>query len=78
MFTDYSRVLFLIQDCGDNELYAIQFHPSGSLIATGGSDRKIHIWELNCHNAQVQQSYVLAGNNSTVTAIDFDNEGVRN
>jgi hypothetical protein len=41
-------------------------------------DRKIHIWELNCHNAQVQQTYVLAGNNSTVTAIDFDNEGVRN
>jgi len=27
---------------------------------------------------QVQQAYVLTGNNSTVTAIDFDNEGVRN
>ncbi|CAF0836426.1 unnamed protein product [Adineta steineri] len=62
-------------DCGDNELHAIQFHPSGSLIATGGSDRKIHIWEMNTSNGQVQQSYVLTGNNSTVTAIDFDNEG---
>ncbi|CAF3236892.1 unnamed protein product [Rotaria sp. Silwood2] len=61
-------------DCGDNELHAIQFHPSGSLIATGGSDRKIHIWELNAHYNQVQQVYVLTGNNSTVTAIDFDNE----
>ncbi|CAF3404607.1 unnamed protein product [Rotaria sp. Silwood1] len=61
-------------DCGDNELHAIQFHPSGSLIATGGSDRKIHIWELNAHNNQVQQAYVLTGNNSTVTAIDFDSE----
>ncbi|CAF1135469.1 unnamed protein product [Rotaria sordida] len=63
-----------LDDCGDNELHAIQFHPSGSLIATGGSDRKIHIWELNAHNNQVQQVYVLTGNNSTVTAIDFDNE----
>ncbi|UJR27539.1 hypothetical protein I4U23_008821 [Adineta vaga] len=62
-------------DCGDNELHAIQFHPSGSLIATGGSDRKIHIWEMNGQQGQVQQSYVLTGNNSTVTAIDFDNEG---
>ncbi|CAF4332014.1 unnamed protein product [Rotaria socialis] len=61
-------------DCGDNELHAIQFHPSGSLIASGGSDRKIHIWEFNSSNYHVQQVYTLAGNNSTVTAIDFDNE----
>ena len=44
-----SKVSF--QDCGDNELHAIQFHPSGSLMATGGSDRKIHIWEINAHNS---------------------------
>jgi hypothetical protein len=38
----------------------------------------------NSHNcqymyiiAQIQASHVLMGNNSTVTAIDFDNEGVR-
>ncbi|CAF1013663.1 unnamed protein product [Adineta ricciae] len=65
----------ILDDCCDNELHAIQFHPSGSLVATGGSDRKIHIWELNGNLGQVQPAYVLAGNNSTVTAIDFDNEG---
>lgn len=31
---------------------------------------------MNDNNGQVQQSYVLTGNNSTVTAIDFDNENV--
>lgn len=67
--------VFARWDCGDNEIHAVQFHPSGSLIATGGSDRKIHIWEINSHNNQVLQSYVLTGNNSTVTAIDFDTEG---
>jgi len=30
------------------------------------------------NSGQIQQAYVLTGNNSTVTAIDFDNEGVRN
>ena len=46
----------LFQDCGDNELHAIQFHPSGSLMATGGSDRKIHIWEINPHNSEEETS----------------------
>jgi hypothetical protein len=36
----------------------------------------LNIYYISCLG-QIQPAHVLTGNNSTVTAIDFDNEGVR-
>ena len=49
----------------------IQVIPFVTSAEINWSDKYVHV-------GQVQPAYVLAGNNSTVTAIDFDNEGVRN
>ena len=33
------------QDAHDGEVVAVKFSTSGRLLATGGSDRKIKLWE---------------------------------
>ncbi|CAF0731003.1 unnamed protein product, partial [Didymodactylos carnosus] len=63
-------------DCTDGEVYAVQFHPSGSLMATGGSDRIINLWEITS-TGQQRKYCSLAGSSGAINAIDFDSEGAR-
>ena len=36
-----------VQDAHDGEVNAVLWSPTGSMFATGGSDRKIKLWEYN-------------------------------
>ena len=57
------------------EVYAIQFHPSGSLLATGCSDKMIYLWEITTSGAPYKNS-TLYGSHRAINALDFDYEGV--
>jgi len=56
-------------------VYALQFQPSGSILATGCSDKMIHLWEISS-NGQYNKYCSLHGSQGAINAIDFDNEGV--
>lgn len=42
----YERVLVL-QDAHDGEVNAVQFSPGSRLLATGGMDRRVKLWEVS-------------------------------
>ncbi|CAF0721242.1 unnamed protein product [Adineta ricciae] len=63
-------------ECTDLEVYAIQFHPSGSLLATGCSDKMIYLWEISSLGMPYKNS-TLYGSHGAINALDFDNEGAR-
>ncbi|CAF1168435.1 unnamed protein product [Rotaria sordida] len=63
-------------DCTDLEVYTMLFQPSGSILATGCSDKMVHLWEI----PSVGQPYKycsLHGSHGAINALDFDNEGAR-
>ncbi|XP_076045943.1 autophagy-related 16 [Oratosquilla oratoria] len=59
-------------DAHDSEVNAIQFSPQGRIVATGGADRKLKLWDVNHGTAELRGT--LMGSNAGVTAIDFDAE----
>ncbi|XP_076801108.1 autophagy-related protein 16-1-like [Clavelina lepadiformis] len=54
----------------ENEVTATRFSLSGGRLATGGSDRLIHLWTFAGDKSRLQ--YTLRGCNGGVTSIDFD------
>ncbi|CAF2817625.1 unnamed protein product [Rotaria sp. Silwood2] len=63
-------------DCTELEVYALQFQPSGSILATGCSDKMIHLWEISL-TGQQRKYCSLQGSHGAINALDFDNEGFR-
>ncbi|CAF0827576.1 unnamed protein product [Rotaria sp. Silwood1] len=63
-------------DCTELEVYALQFQPSGSILATGCSDKMIHLWEISS-TGQQHKYCSLQGSHGAINALDFDNEGFR-
>ncbi|CAF0785653.1 unnamed protein product [Rotaria sordida] len=63
-------------DCTELEVYALQFQPSGSILATGCSDKMIHLWEISS-TGQQSKYCSLQGSHGAINALDFDNEGFR-
>jgi WD40 repeat protein len=41
------NVVCFFQDAHEGEVNAVLWSPTGSLFATGGSDRKIKLWDYN-------------------------------
>lgn len=37
----------VLQDAHDGEVNAVQFSPGSRLLATGGMDRKVKLWEVS-------------------------------
>ncbi|CAF2686194.1 unnamed protein product [Rotaria sp. Silwood2] len=63
-------------DCTELEVYTLLFQPSGSLLATGCSDKMVHLWELPSLG-QPYKYCSLYGSHGAINALDFDNEGAR-
>ncbi|XP_053404630.1 autophagy-related protein 16-1-like [Mercenaria mercenaria] len=57
-------------DAHEGEVNAVLWSPTGSLFATGGSDRKIKLWDYN--GGQCTCKGTLLGSNAGITALEFD------
>ncbi|XP_071538855.1 autophagy-related protein 16 isoform X2 [Panulirus ornatus] len=62
---------YLKYDAHDGEVNSVCFSPQGRILATGGVDRKLKLWDIN---RLVEPKGLLTGSNAGVTAIDFDAE----
>ncbi|XP_026540328.1 autophagy-related protein 16-1 isoform X3 [Notechis scutatus] len=60
-------------DAHDGEVNAVQFSPGSRLLATGGLDRRVKIWEVLGDKCEFKAS--LSGSNAGITSVEFDNAG---
>uniref|UniRef100_A0A8C5RN11 Autophagy related 16 like 1 n=1 Tax=Laticauda laticaudata TaxID=8630 RepID=A0A8C5RN11_LATLA len=60
-------------DAHDGEVNAVQFSPGSRLLATGGLDRRVKIWEVFGDKCEFKAS--LSGSNAGITSVEFDNAG---
>ncbi|XP_040486753.1 protein Atg16l2 isoform X3 [Ursus maritimus] len=65
-----------VQDVLDahlSEVNAVCFGPNSSLLATGGADRLIHLW--NVVGGRLEANQTLEGAAGSITSVDFDPSG---
>uniref|UniRef100_A0A8C0C731 Autophagy related 16 like 1 n=1 Tax=Balaenoptera musculus TaxID=9771 RepID=A0A8C0C731_BALMU len=60
-------------DAHDGEVNAVQFSPGSRLLATGGMDRRVKLWEVVGDKCEFKGS--LSGSNAGITSIEFDSAG---
>ncbi|XP_071423169.1 autophagy-related protein 16-1 isoform X5 [Pithys albifrons albifrons] len=60
-------------DAHDGEVNAVQFSPGSRLLATGGMDRRVKLWEVLGDRCEPKGS--LSGSNAGITSIEFDSAG---
>ncbi|XP_061492433.1 autophagy-related protein 16-1 isoform X2 [Rhineura floridana] len=60
-------------DAHDGEVNAVQFSPGSRLLATGGLDRRVKLWEVFGDKCELKGS--LSGSNAGITSIEFDSAG---
>ncbi|XP_036277225.1 autophagy-related protein 16-1 isoform X8 [Pipistrellus kuhlii] len=60
-------------DAHDGEVNAVQFSPGSRLLATGGMDRRVKLWEASGDKCEFKGS--LSGSNAGITSIEFDSAG---
>ncbi|XP_026184187.1 autophagy-related protein 16-1 isoform X3 [Mastacembelus armatus] len=57
----------------DGEVNAVRFSPGSRLLATGGMDRRVKLWEVIAGHCESKGA--LTGSNAGITSIDFDSAG---
>ncbi|XP_029964129.1 autophagy-related protein 16-1 isoform X1 [Salarias fasciatus] len=60
-------------DAHDGEVNAVRFSPGSRLLATGGMDRRVKLWEVVAGRCEPKGA--LTGSNAGITSIDFDSAG---
>ncbi|XP_053565906.1 autophagy-related protein 16-1 isoform X2 [Bombina bombina] len=60
-------------DAHDGEVNAVRFSPGSRLLATGGMDRRVKLWEVIGDKCETKGS--LTGSNAGITSIEFDSAG---
>ncbi|XP_044145023.1 autophagy-related protein 16-1 isoform X3 [Bufo gargarizans] len=60
-------------DAHDGEVNAVRFSPGSRLLATGGMDRRVKLWEVIAERCEAKGS--LTGSNAGITSIEFDSAG---
>ncbi|KAJ0177795.1 hypothetical protein K1T71_006668 [Dendrolimus kikuchii] len=60
-------------DAHDGEVYAVKWSPTDRLVATGGADRKVKLWDVS--KSVVENKGTLVGSNAGVMSVDFDATG---
>uniref|UniRef100_A0AAR2LLW9 Autophagy-related protein 16 domain-containing protein n=1 Tax=Pygocentrus nattereri TaxID=42514 RepID=A0AAR2LLW9_PYGNA len=61
------------QDAHDGEVNAVRFSPGSRLLATGGMDRRVKLWEVVAGHCEPKGA--LTGSNAGITSIEFDSAG---
>ena len=64
---------YLKFEAHEGEINAIKWSPHGLNVATGGSDRKIKLWDIS--KATANLCGMLSGSNSSIMSIDYDSSG---
>ncbi|XP_063639252.1 protein Atg16l2 isoform X5 [Pan troglodytes] len=59
-----------VLDAHLSEVNAVRFGPNSSLLATGGADRLIHLW--NVVGSRLEANQTLEGAGGSITSVDFD------
>ncbi|CAN2390725.1 Autophagy related 16-like 2 (S. cerevisiae) [Pristimantis euphronides] len=59
----------------ESEIHAVKFSPNSKMVATGGTDRVVKIWDIAGGRLHCQQ--VLQGSNGGITSIEFDPSGAQ-
>ncbi|XP_068976070.1 autophagy-related protein 16-1-like isoform X2 [Bombus flavifrons] len=57
----------------DGEVYAVKWSPAERMLATGGADRKVKLWNIS--KGMSESKGVLIGSNAGVMCVDFDSTG---
>ncbi|GLV40304.1 Autophagy-related 16 [Carabus blaptoides fortunei] len=60
-------------DAHDGEVNAVKWSPADRIVATGGADRKVKLWDVSKGTAKSKG--VLVGSNAGVMSVDFDSTG---
>lgn len=60
-------------DAHDGEVNAVKWSPTDRLVATGGADRKVKLWDVT--KCMVEIKGTLVGSNAGVMSVDFDSTG---
>ncbi|XP_043557811.1 autophagy-related protein 16-1-like isoform X1 [Chiloscyllium plagiosum] len=60
-------------DAHDGEVNAVQFSPGSRVVVTGGTDRKVKLWEILSGKCELKAS--LTGSNAGITSLEFDSTG---
>ncbi len=64
---------FLKFEAHDGEVNAIKWSPHGLVVATGGSDRRVKVWDISKNVCE--QRGQLAGSNGAIMSLDYDAGG---
>uniref|UniRef100_A0A673CDT5 ATG16 autophagy related 16-like 1 (S. cerevisiae) n=1 Tax=Sphaeramia orbicularis TaxID=375764 RepID=A0A673CDT5_9TELE len=66
--------VYLLQlEAHDGEVNAVRFSPGSRLLATGGMDRRVKLWEVI--SGRCEPKGALTGSNAGITSIEFDSAG---
>ncbi|XP_062950125.1 protein Atg16l2 isoform X2 [Cynocephalus volans] len=71
-----ARLPTQVQDVLDahlSEVNAVRFGPNSSLLATGGADCLIHLWDVV--GGRLEANQTLEGAGGSITSVDFDPSG---
>ncbi|KAF9409531.1 hypothetical protein HW555_011125, partial [Spodoptera exigua] len=60
-------------DAHDGEVNAVKWSPTDRIVATGGADRKVKLWDVT--KCMVETRGTLVGSNAGVMSVDFDSTG---
>ncbi|XP_046397612.1 autophagy-related protein 16-1 isoform X2 [Ischnura elegans] len=60
-------------DAHDGEVNAVKWSPVDRLLATGGADRKVKLWDVS--KGVMESRGILVGSNAAVMSVDFDSTG---
>ncbi|XP_062830471.1 protein Atg16l2 isoform X2 [Anolis carolinensis] len=62
-----------IQEAHGSEVNAVRFSPNSGMLATGGTDRLIQLW--NVVGGRLEKMQTLEGANGSITSVEFDPSG---
>jgi len=60
-------------DAHDGEVNAVRWNPVETVVATGGADRKVKLWD--CGKGTLELRGTLIGSNAALNSVDFDTTG---
>ncbi|XP_038218835.1 autophagy-related protein 16-1 isoform X2 [Zerene cesonia] len=61
-------------DAHDGEVNAVKWSPTDRIVATGGADRKVKLWDVS-KLGTCESRGTLVGSNAGVMSVDFDSTG---